>query len=176
MRVYIEEPPKKKLAPRGDFGKNFEKYHWKKGQSGNPGGRAGHSMKKISEAYAISLQMEVPEEERIQLQLPVGATWAMAIANQMLRRAVALIASDKLDFKAVTELRETCEGKTPERAVVTGNSELQALSASLMGGPALSSNQVIKNERIVAAAAIHKMTDTSDESGDDEDDPNDEDE
>ena len=92
--------------------------------------------KLLSTAYRAFLGRLVPEETRQHLKLPEGATWADAIALQTVKRAVGLVSKEQICFTAITELRETTEGKNPERIVTAGNEELAALAKVLAGPPA----------------------------------------
>jgi hypothetical protein len=92
--------------------------------------------KLLSSAYRAYLGRLIPEHDRAALKLPEGATWADAIAVQTVRRAVALVGKDNICFTAITELRESTEGKTAERLVSGGNEELAALARAISGPPA----------------------------------------
>lgn len=116
---------------------------WQPGESGNPGGVRSDGKPKVkrvklmSEAYKEVLSEYCDENTKEQLGLPDGATWAYAIAKQTTKRAVGAVGEEKIDFRAITELRETTEGKTPEKAIVAGgNAELAALAAIMKGEPA----------------------------------------
>src|ERR1700681_3293 len=73
-------PEKKQTAgfrgPNPDVGKA---YRWKKGQSGNPGGRP--KSKTLSDAYRNKLEEPVPND-------PEKRTWAELIAEAQVRDAV----------------------------------------------------------------------------------------
>lgn len=77
---------------------------------------------KISEAYTMMLNEKVPDDLKHSLGVydVDDATWADVIAFQTVRRSVGLIDGDKICFTAITELRETTEGKTPEKSEVAG--------------------------------------------------------
>jgi hypothetical protein len=90
----------------------------------------------ISKAYQGYLGQLVPEHYLETMDLPEGSTWSDAIAQQVLKRSVGLVTEDNICFQAITELRETTEGKTPERQVVGGNEELLALAHAIANGPA----------------------------------------
>jgi len=94
------------------------------------------AQKLLSTGYRAYLGRLVDEEHRQSLRLPEGATWADAIAYQTIKRAVGLISKENICFTAIQELRETTEGKNPERIVTAGNEELAALAKVLSGGPA----------------------------------------
>lgn len=85
----------------------------------------------LSSAYKSYLGRLVPEADRLTLKLPEGATWADAIAAQTIRRAVGLVDKEHICFTAITELRESTEGKTPERVIAAGNDELKALAEAI---------------------------------------------
>lgn len=93
--------------------------------------------KLLSTAYRAYLGRLVDEATRVSLKLPEGATWADAIAVQTIKRAVGLVGKEQICFTAITELRESTEGKNPERLVTAGNEELAALAKVLAGPPAL---------------------------------------
>jgi hypothetical protein len=92
--------------------------------------------KLLSSAYRAFLGRLVTEEDRLRLKLPEGATWADAIAVQTIKRAVGLINKEQICFTAITELRESTEGKNADRIVTAGNEELAALAKVLAGPPA----------------------------------------
>lgn len=95
----------------------------------------GAGSKLLSSAYKEYLGRLVDEDTRVTQHLPMGTTWADFIAFQNVRRAVGLVSKEQICFTAITELRETTEGKTPERAVVGGNEELAALARALSAEP-----------------------------------------
>lgn len=118
--VKIREEKRVGRNKRGNS-EQLKPYQYKKGQSGNPSGRPkGTGTKKISEAYTAYLQQEIPDDDRLKLGLEPGTTWADAISIQIMRRSLGLVNSDGVCFTAVTELRETTEGKTPDKAEVSG--------------------------------------------------------
>jgi Family of unknown function (DUF5681) len=84
------------------------------GQSGNPSGRP--KRRPVSEAYSAGLSAELPTALRRQLNLPVGSTWAEAVAAGTIRSAV------KGNHAASRELREALEGKSTQRLELTGES------------------------------------------------------
>lgn len=92
--------------------------------------------KLLSEGYRSWLGRMVPKEIQEQFGLPEAATWADAIALQTVKRAVALVSKEQVCFTAITELRESTEGKTPERVMVAQNTELMALAAAINQAPA----------------------------------------
>jgi|SRR6516164_3910366 hypothetical protein len=85
----------------------------------------------LSAGYREWLARLVTEDIRKKFGLPEGSTWADAIALQTIKRAVALIGKEDICFTAITELRETTEGKTAEKIVAGGNEELAALAMAL---------------------------------------------
>lgn len=116
---HIIEPGKKpKAKPRGNHDHEaFKAAQWKKGQSGNPLGKPkGCGAKKISEAYVGALSQEADDDvkERLGFSKDTRLTYADAIALQTVRQALQphlqLIHSG-----SVVELRETTEGKTPDK-------------------------------------------------------------
>lgn len=96
----------------------------------------GFGGKLLSASYKAQLGTLVDEHTREQMKLPMGSTWADLIALQVAKRAVGLINKDQVCFTAITELRETTEGKTAERLVTAGNEELTALARAISGDPA----------------------------------------
>jgi len=92
--------------------------------------------KLLSAGYREWLGRLVPEQTRTDLGLPEGSTWADAIALQTVKRAVGLIKKDDICFTAITELRESTEGKTPEKVIAASNEELLALARAVSGAPA----------------------------------------
>jgi len=98
--------------------------------------RKAEGQKLLSSAYRAYLGRLIPEADRLSLRLPEGATWADAIAVQTIKRAVGLISKEQICFTAIMELRESTEGKNPERVVTAGNEELAALARVLAGPPA----------------------------------------
>lgn len=91
--------------------------------------------KLLSVGYREWLGRLVPESTRLEYKLPEGATWADAIAMQTIKRAVGLVSKENICFTAITELRESTEGKTAEKIVTTGNEELAALAIALREPP-----------------------------------------
>ena len=90
----------------------------------------------LSAGYREWLGRLVDEDTRHKFGLPEGSTWADAIALQTVKRAVALVGKDDICFTAITELRETTDGKTAEKIVAAGNEELLALARAISGPPA----------------------------------------
>lgn len=102
-----------------------------------PTGRdRGNGSKLLSAAYKAYLGTLVDEQTRRDLKLPEGSTWADAIALQTVKRAVGQVSKENICFTAITELRETTEGKTPEKIISAGNEELVALAKAISGPPA----------------------------------------
>jgi hypothetical protein len=98
------------------------------------GGR-GAGTKLLSAAYKEYLGRLVDEQTRIDQHLPMGTTWADFIALQNVKRAVGLVSKENICFTAITELRETTEGKTPERMAIGANEELAALARAINTPP-----------------------------------------
>jgi hypothetical protein len=100
---------------------NLKQFQFQPGKSGNPSGRPkGSGTKKISEAYTAYLEQKMPDDECRQLNFEPGTTWADALAIQTMRRSLGLVDANGICFTAITELRETTEGKTPDKAELTG--------------------------------------------------------
>jgi uncharacterized protein (UPF0218 family) len=91
--------------------------------------------KLLSAGYRGYLERLVPEDLRQQLKLPEGSTFADAIAQQVCMRALGQVSKENICFTAITELRETTEGKTAEKIVATGNEELLALAQAIRADP-----------------------------------------
>lgn len=112
--------PRGKPFPKGEA--NVTAYKPGADWKGNAGGRPkGSGAKKISEAYNGALSQDIGEEYKIKLGLDKDApcSWADAIAIQTCRKAVDGDSSN-VNFTAITELRETTEGKTPEKTELGG--------------------------------------------------------
>lgn len=105
-------------------------------ERGASGRLKGHGSKLLSAAYKAYLGTLVDEQTRRELKLPEGSTWSDAIALQTVKRAVGQVSKENICFTAITELRETTEGKTPEKIIATGNEELLALTQAINGPPA----------------------------------------
>ena len=95
-----------------------------------------HGTRLLSAGYKATLGYLVDEETRVAYNLERGATWADFIALQTVRRAVGLVSKEAICFTAITEIRESTEGKTPERVIASGNEELLALAKAINGDPA----------------------------------------
>lgn len=106
----------------------------------------GAGAKLLSSAYKEYLGRLVDEHTRVEQHLPQGTTWADFIAFQNVRRAVGLVSKENICFTAITELRESTEGKTPERVAVGGNEELMALARAIAGDPVESPDVPSENE------------------------------
>lgn len=85
-------------GPSPDVGKP---YQWKKGQSGNPGGRP--KCKTLSDAYRHKLEEPVPNDSE-------GRTWAELIAVAQVRDAV------RGNVQAAREIADRTEGR-PRQAI-----------------------------------------------------------
>lgn len=91
----------------------------------------------LSKAYKSILGNQVPEDLKQAMGLEDGSTFADAIGMNVVKRALGAVPDDKICFRAITELRETTEGKTPEKVIAAGtNVELQNLAAIIASGPA----------------------------------------
>ena len=85
---------------------NLRPYQWKKGQpSPNPGGRPKKAP--ISDAYAHHVGAKLPDDIRSKLKLPLGATWADAMALGQIRSAL------KGNTLAAKEIADRVEGRVP---------------------------------------------------------------
>jgi hypothetical protein len=113
IEVDIQDPDKPKGKPRG---RPFEKGNPYVFQPGNTlgQGRPRGKCKKISEAYQAQIEDVVPEEMRNALGFTGEMTWAELIALGVVREAAAG------NVPAAKEIRETLEGKTPEKLEHTG--------------------------------------------------------
>src|SRR5690349_2195648 len=90
--------------------------HYKPGQSGNPAGRP--RKRPLSEAYDNLLRELLPEQERKALKLPVGTTWAEAIASSRARHALT-----RAGVESARELREAVEGRATQRVELSPTSD-----------------------------------------------------
>lgn len=91
----------------------------------------------LSGAYKDILKKNASEDIKNAMGLEDGATYADAIASQVVKRAIGLVPDDKICFRAITELRETTEGKTAEKIIASGeNSELTNLALLMRKPPA----------------------------------------
>ena len=85
---------------------------FKRGQSGNPGGRP--KKRPITDRYHEGLEAPLEENIRIALSLPEGATNGDAVAKAQIRAAI------KGKTYAARELREATEGKSTQRLEIVG--------------------------------------------------------
>jgi hypothetical protein len=92
-------------------------YMWKPGQCGNPGGRP--RKQPITERYLEALEVKLPDEIRIKLGLPKGATMGDALARRLTIKAI----SGSVD--AAREIADRVEGK-PLQAVKVEGADLPA--------------------------------------------------
>ena len=121
---------RRKLRARGrPFPKNHSyglTHRFKKGVSGNPGGRP--STRKYSEALRTLLGLKTTDE------IPVG-TNAEKLAEQVFRLAT----SGKKKLGAICEIGDRTEGKAPTMVSVDGVQDPVVQLVALMGeiGPAL---------------------------------------
>ena len=92
---------------------------WKKGQSGNLSGRP--KKKPITEAYERQLKQSLPDDFRIRMKLPEGATWADAVAVGQIRSAA------EGNTQAAKEIADRLEGKVAQQVDVA-NTEDKVLS------------------------------------------------
>lgn len=95
--------PKKRRPGNPNVAKEGEPYRWKKGQSGNPGGRP--KIKPFSDRARWLAEQPVPEKIRIKLGLAEGSTFADAA---VVAQFVAAMAGDSGPFQ---NLRDTTEGR-----------------------------------------------------------------
>jgi hypothetical protein len=109
---------------------------YKKGQIGNPNGRNGSKPRLLSNAYRAHLSARVPKEIAIALGIPETWKWADAITSQILKKAVGRISDKDISFVAITELRETTEGRNVDKpSLGQSNTELTALMSAMASGP-----------------------------------------
>jgi Family of unknown function (DUF5681) len=114
--ITVDVDPKPKPNRRGGPGARRDtlfqpgnRHAWKKGQSGNPSGRAkGTGTKLIGEAYTIRLK------DSCMLPGLEDLTWAEAIALGM------CMAAAKGETSAAREVRETTEGRIPQTLNLEG--------------------------------------------------------
>jgi hypothetical protein len=91
----------------------------------------------LSRAYKMELGKPVSQAVKEKLSLEDGASYAEAIARQVVHKAIGMVKDDELDFCAIKELRETTEGKTADKIIAAGtNSELENLAKIMAGEPA----------------------------------------
>lgn len=112
----------------------------------------------LSAAYRQILGNACDEELKLELGLEDGATWAEVIGKQVVRRAVGKVPDDRICFRAITELRETTEGKTPEKVIAAGtNEELAALAKIMQGEPAPPDSDLTEDDQPTESseAAFH---------------------
>ena len=120
-----------------------------KGVSFNPAGRpkGSRTIKYLSKAYKERLNFPVSQAVKERFGFQDGATYAEAIAANVVDRALGMVADEKICFVAIKELRETTEGKTPEKAIVAGtNEELVALANIMGGNPAPPDGEEVEEE------------------------------
>lgn len=82
-----------------------------------PGGTPGPGRPKrrpITERYAVLAETPIEEDERKELKLPEGATYADAAVHAVYRKAM------KGDTSAIREIREALEGKS-EKPIADDN-------------------------------------------------------
>jgi hypothetical protein len=109
---------------------------WKPGQVANPYGSNGKKPRLLSDAYRIHLSARVPKEVAKALGIPDTWKWADAIASQILKKAVGQVSDKEINFTAITELRESTEGRNVERpSLGQSNTELTALMSAIAAGP-----------------------------------------
>ena len=138
---FIDEKPKKG-PPRGDPRGLIPHKPGERGNWGTNGRtwicKPRKTPMKISDAYKARLNDEIPVPIAQLLSVSPRMTWAELIALQTLKKAVGVLEKDNdISFTAITELRESTEGKTPERvAIGGGNLELDALAKAIAAGPA----------------------------------------
>ena len=100
----------------GQIPEGAKQYQFKKGTSGNPGGRPKRRL--VTDAYAKYLASEVPREVRNAMRLEPGATWAECIAVAQIRKA------SRGSHECARELREAVEGKAMQRIELDTQSEV----------------------------------------------------
>lgn len=133
---------------------------WTKGMpSANPAGRPLGSKNKqkhlLSGAYKVILTKPLDEDTRAEFNMQEGDTWADLIAFTVAKRAIGKVPDDKICFRAITELRETTEGKTPEKVIAAGsNEELANLAKIMQGEPASTDEELSDEEQIEAAGDV----------------------
>lgn len=99
--------------------------------------RRGSKAKILSVAYKKILSQVISEDLKQEMQLEDGSTYAEAIASNVVRRALGKVKDDQICFRAITEIRETTEGKTAEKIIAAGtNEELTNLARIMQGEPA----------------------------------------
>jgi len=126
-------------GPSPDVGKETQ---FKPGQpSPNPTGRP--KRRPVTEAYLEAMSLPLPNEIRVQLRLPKGATYLQALALGTIRAGV------KGNYGAAEEIREATEGKATQRIELTGES----------GGPV-----VAKLDAATTIASIREFYGLSDRS------------
>jgi hypothetical protein len=86
---------------------------WQPGQTGNPGGRP--KKKPITDRYLRIVETELPDEIRLVIGLPRGATFGDAIALAQAWQAI------KGETNAAREMREAIEGRSVTPAEFEGN-------------------------------------------------------
>ncbi len=82
---------------------------WKPGESGNLSGRP--KRRPISDRYAERAETPLPQKERIKRGLPMGATYADALALGQFNAAL------NGRTEAAREIRESIEGKVSTREI-----------------------------------------------------------
>lgn len=85
---------------------------FKPGQSGNPGGRP--KRRPISDEY-LKICDTIFETDPKKLKIPEGSTFAYAAAFAQFIQAIG-----KRDTRAMTEIRESIEGKATQRIELSG--------------------------------------------------------
>jgi len=120
---------------------------WKPGQ--RPMG-AGRKPNLLSAAYKAQLAKPMSADLAQALGLPDEEehNYAEAIAHVVVHRAIGKVKDDQICFRAITELRETTEGKTPEKIIAAGtNEELVALATIMKGEPAPPDSDLMEDDR-----------------------------
>src|SRR5271156_3164991 len=112
-------------STRNTKGEHLKPFHWKPGQSGNPGGRP--KKKPISDRYEYIAEIKLPEDVRALLKLAPGSTYADAAALQQFRSAI------KGDTSAIREIREAIEGKATQ--TIVGDETLPPVSINISAIP-----------------------------------------
>ena len=128
----LHDDQQKKKSKRGA---HLKKFHWKKGQSGNPSGRAKGSMN-LSTIYRRMLKEKCPYDAK-------GRTWAEAIAEAQLTGARSGSAPH------AKEIGDRAEGKPNQRIEqVQVDPDVQEIDLSN-----LSEEELLSFDRLITKAS-----------------------